>query len=60
MIEHLTLPQLVVGNRILEGMNALVPKYPLIGDVRGKGLFIGMELVRDAKVGCSLMKTPLT
>lgn len=53
MIEHLTLPQLVVGNRILEGMNALVPKYPLIGDVRGKGLFIGMELVRDAKVGYS-------
>src|SRR5215218_1167847 len=36
-----------VGAYLLEGVRALMDKHPLIGDVRGKGLMIGIECVRD-------------
>jgi 4-aminobutyrate aminotransferase-like enzyme len=36
-----------VGNYLLEGLRPLVDHYPIVGDVRGSGLFLGMELVRD-------------
>ena len=36
-----------VGEYFLKKMEDWVDRYPFIGDVRGAGLFIGMDLVRD-------------
>ncbi|MEZ4590431.1 MAG: aminotransferase class III-fold pyridoxal phosphate-dependent enzyme [Chloroflexota bacterium] len=37
----------IVGNRLLDGLRDLQTQFPLIGDVRGLGLYIGAELVHD-------------
>ena len=37
----------VVGNHLLEGLGPLRERHPIVGDVRGAGLFVGIELVRD-------------
>jgi 4-aminobutyrate aminotransferase len=37
----------VVGAHVLDGAKALMDRHPIIGDVRGRGLMIGIELVRD-------------
>ena len=37
----------VMGERLMAGARRLGEKYPAIGDVRGLGLMIGMEFVKD-------------
>ncbi|XP_055691393.1 alanine--glyoxylate aminotransferase 2, mitochondrial isoform X1 [Lutzomyia longipalpis] len=37
----------IVGTQLLKGLLELQKKYEIIGDVRGKGLMIGVELVED-------------
>ncbi|MES0880865.1 aspartate aminotransferase family protein [Roseibium sp. SCP14] len=36
-----------MGERLVKNLNALMEKHRVIGDVRGKGLFCGAELVAD-------------
>jgi 4-aminobutyrate aminotransferase-like enzyme/Ser/Thr protein kinase RdoA (MazF antagonist) len=45
--EQLQANALRVGTRIIEGLRGLMARHAIIGDVRGTGLFLGVELVRD-------------
>ena len=45
--EKLQANSLKLGNYILAGLEKLKAKYPVIGDVRGKGLMLGIEFVKD-------------
>lgn len=36
-----------MGQYLMDSLRELQNKHPVIGDVRGKGLFVGAELVRD-------------
>lgn len=47
--EHLQENAQRVGYRLLKGFEKLKENFPLIGDVRGQGLFIGVELVKNRK-----------
>ena len=43
-----TLPHIkTMGDRLLAGSRKLQEKYACIGDVRGRGLMIGVEFVKD-------------
>ena len=37
------------GNHWMQGLQKLQAQHPIIGQVRGSGLFLGVELIRDAK-----------
>ena len=45
--EKLQANSLKIGNRILDGLTKLTEKHNIVGDVRGKGLLLGIELVKD-------------
>ena len=45
--EKLQQNSLNIGNHLLQGLAGLKEKHNLIGDVRGKGLMLGIELVKD-------------
>lgn len=49
IVERENLPQNArqVGEYLLEALTALKARHPVIGDVRGKGLMLGIELVRN-------------
>jgi 4-aminobutyrate aminotransferase len=44
---HLIANAAAVGAHLMDGIRALQEKHAIVGDVRGKGLMIGIELVRD-------------
>jgi len=45
--EKLQANALKIGGYILAGLNKLKAKHKIIGDVRGKGLMLGIEMVKD-------------
>ena len=45
--EGLQANSLKVGNYLMDGLHKLAEKHSPIGDVRGRGLMIGVELVKD-------------
>ncbi|MCV2448757.1 hypotaurine--pyruvate aminotransferase Tpa [Paracoccus sp. DMF] len=47
--ENLLENTIAMGNRVLDNLTSLMDKHAVIGDVRGKGLFCGAELVSDRK-----------
>ncbi|NBS12116.1 MAG: aspartate aminotransferase family protein [Gammaproteobacteria bacterium] len=43
------------GNQLQQTLSARLAQHPLVGDIRGRGLFVGLELVSDR-----LTKSPLS
>ena len=53
--ENLQQNALEVGQYLVEGLRSLAERHEVIGDVRGSGFFLGLELVEDRE-----QKTPAT
>ena len=48
--EKLQQNALEIGTYLLAELNVVARRFKCVGDVRGKGLYIGVELVRDRKI----------
>lgn len=48
--EKLQAHALKIGQRLLKGLRELQQRHEIIGDVRGSGFFLGVELVRDSSI----------
>jgi 4-aminobutyrate aminotransferase-like enzyme len=50
----------LVGEHMLAELRPFVDDFPFVGEVRGRGLFLGVELVADKKTRAPLPKTITT
>lgn len=48
--ENLQAHALEIGERLLKGLRDLQQRHTIIADVRGAGFFLGVELLRDARI----------
>ena len=49
-----------IGGQIKKGLEALMQKHDIIGDVRGRGLMLGVEMVQDRQTKVSAFSTRST
>jgi 4-aminobutyrate aminotransferase-like enzyme len=54
--EGLVAQSATLGARLLDGLRAMQERYPFIGDVRGAGLMIGLDLVQDRSTKAPLAR----
>jgi 4-aminobutyrate aminotransferase-like enzyme len=47
--EKLSENAIAMGARLVDGFKQMMSKHEMIGDVRGRGLLLGVELVKDRK-----------
>jgi len=49
-----------MGRYMMEGLKAIQERQPIVGDIRGLGLFIGVELVADPKTKAEMIPKGLS
>lgn len=47
--ENMSYQALIKGSRLIKGLEDLMNEHPIIGFVEGKGLYIGIEFVKDRR-----------